>query len=105
MENNLESKLNVLKKGYLEKMKGLVLGFKDILNDFEQFDFNELYSKVHTISGTSGMYGFLDLSEKSTDFELYLKDIKNNNKDLVETELKEKLSEYIVNIEKVILEG
>lgn len=105
MNNNLEEKLKELKKGYMEKLKILVVTLKDLSDNLEQLDINDLYSKVHTISGTSGMYGLKELSDISTNFELYLKEIKNGNENLNKTELKEKLTEYINNIEIVVLEG
>ncbi len=105
MNNNLEEKLKELKKGYLEKLKILVVTLKDLSDNLEQLNIDDLYSKVHTVSGTSGMYGLKELSDISTNFELYLKEIKNGNKNLNKTELKEKLTEYINNIEIVVLEG
>ena len=105
MNNNLEEKLKELKKGYMEKLKSLVVSLKDLYDNFELFNIDELYSKVHTISGTSGMYGLKELSDISTEFEIYLKEIKNNNIDLDESELKQKLVAYTNSIERVVLEG
>ena len=100
---NLEDKLKELKKGYLKKLESLVLDFKFFLETIEQADINELYSKVHTISGTSGMYGLTELSEFSTEFELYLKENKDNIDTVNKIELREKLFQYIKEIEKIII--
>ena len=99
---NLEDKLKELKKWYLEKLEGLALSFKSLLKSVEKIDLDDLYSKVHTISGTSGMYGLNGLSDISTEFEIYLKTIKNNPKLIKKEELKEKLLQYTQSIEKVV---
>lgn len=105
MNNDLEIKLKELRRGYLAKLKPVIEGFSILLNKPEQLNVDELYSKVHTISGTSGMYNLKELSELSNDFELYLKNIKDNTCKLKENELKEWLEKYIKKIEKTILLG
>jgi len=104
MNNNLEEKLKELRKGYLNKIKDTFLDFKMLLNE-EPININEIYSKVHTISGTSGMYGLKDLSETSTEFEIYLKPIKENLNFANINELKDKFSIYLNDIEKILLNG
>lgn len=100
MNESLEDKLKELRKGYLKKLEDLLVGFK-VLSNAEKIDIVELYSKVHTISGTSGMYGLQELSNISTDFEVYLKEVKENIDFLNQEELKKKLLGYIAGIEKL----
>ena len=104
MNNDLEEKLKELRKGYLNKIKGTILDFK-VLSDEEPININEVYSKVHTISGTSGMYGLKDLSSTSTEFEIYLKPLKENQNSINTEELKDKFSIYLKDIEKILSGG
>lgn len=105
MDNNLESKLKELKKGYLKKLETLLPSFMDMLEATDKIDLTELYSKVHTISGTSGMYGLKELSDISNEFEIHLKGVKDNKGLVDEQELKERLNPYIESIKKAILNG
>lgn len=104
MDNNLESKLKELKKSYLKKLEDIILGFKTLLND-KEINIGELYKKVHTISGTSGMYGLKEISDISTEFEFYLKPLKENISVINEDELKNKILNFINDIEKIALTG
>ena len=72
MNKDFEQKLIELRKGYIKKLKDLPSSFIDLSHE-EPININEIYLKVHTISGTSGMYGLSDLSNASTEFEIYLK--------------------------------
>ena len=105
MNDNLQNKLNELKKGYVEKLKSSVINLQELLNNIEALNIEELYGNVHKISGTSGMYGFNELSSLSTEFELYLKEIKNGDGSFVQSELNDKLTQYIISIKNVIMEG
>lgn len=104
MNNELVEKLIELRKGYLNKLKEAFPDFKVLLNN-DSINIQELYSKVHTISGTSGMYGLKDLSNASTEFEIYLKPFKENPNTVNIEELKNKLKIYLSDIEKMLLEG
>ena len=102
MDNTLEDKLKEFKKGYLKKLETIVENLKKLQNDVK-LNLDELYSTVHTSSGTSGMYGLKNLSDLSTEFEVYLKEIRNDKTSINEQELQEKLENYVGNIEKTIL--
>jgi len=104
MKNELENKLKELCKGYLNKLKGIFLDFS-VLIDEEPINIQEVYSKVHTISGTSGMYGLSDLSNTSTEFEIYLKPLKENPESINAKELKNKFSIYLKDIEQILSRG
>jgi len=101
--DSLSLKINELKTGYLKKMETILSDLKLIISE-NKIDIDELYMRVHTISGTSGMYGLGDLSSVSTEFEIYLKTLKENansdTKDLIT-----KLSDYTVYIEKLVIAG
>jgi hypothetical protein len=101
VNNNLEEKLKELKIGYLKKL-GIVLSeLKTLLAD-DKIVIEDLYSKIHTISGTSGMYGISELSNASTEFEFYLKPLKENPDSANINELRSKFSDYIDFLEKTI---
>lgn len=101
MNNDLAEKLKELRNGYLNKLKESYPGIKALMDE-EPINIQEIYSKIHTISGTSGMYGIQDLSEASTEFEFYLKPIKENPNSIKINEFKEKFSNYLNELQKVI---
>lgn len=104
MDNDLQDRLRVLKLGYIKKLQGILPEFKVLSEKISVSIIDEIYMKVHTISGTSGMYGLNELSSLSTDFELYLKKIKNDENSYDEQLLKNLLNSYIENI-KHLIEG
>lgn len=101
MDNSLEEKIKELRKGYVIKLKDIISGLKILLTN-EKIDIEEIYSKVHTISGTSGMYGLNDVSNISTEFEIYLKNLRNDNSLINELELHEMLLKYIESIDDIL---
>lgn len=102
MDKNFEEKFKELQKGYLNKLRENFSNFKVLLYE-NPINVQEVYSRVHTISGTSGMYGMYVLSDISTDFEIYLKPIKENPNSLNTEEFKNKFANYLDSIEKIIL--
>lgn len=103
MDKNLEDKLNEFKRGYLKKLEGVLLDFQIMLKS-DQIDVKDLYIKVHTISGTCGMYGLSVLSKLSNEFEEYLKPIKEEAGDINfnQEELKNKFLKYVDSIEEIL---
>lgn len=101
MDKNFERKLNELKKGYSNKLKESYPSFKDLLDE-NPLNVQEIYSRVHSISGTSGMYGLNELSNLSTEFEFYLKSIKENFDSINIEELKIKLSKYLEDLNNLL---
>jgi len=104
MDNNLEEKLKELRKGYIIKLKDVLLSINNLVYN-EEINIEELYSKIHTISGTSGMYGLVDVSNASTEFEIYLNKIKSDINSINKIDLKERLYEFIKNLENLINKG
>ena len=104
MDNNLENKLNELKKAYIQKLGDVLPIFEKVLADLPKINLDELYSQIHKISGTSGMYGFKELSQFSSEFEFKLKEMKKNDNINVEL-INEKLSKYKFIIENLLKEG
>jgi len=104
MNNNLEIKLKELKMGYLKKLESMVLSFKALLSD-KDINIEELYQKVHTISGTAGMYGLSKLSGDSTEFEIYLKEIRGNSNSAEKNEVEARLLKYIEALEDTVGKG
>lgn len=104
MNNSLEEKIKELRQGYVNKLRETFPELKDLLYQ-EPINILDIYSKVHTIAGTSGMYGLQYLSELSTKFEFYLKPLKENIVPINTDEFKIKFSEYLDSIEKIILVG
>lgn len=102
MDKNFEEKFIELQKGYLNKLRENFPSFKALLNE-EPINLQEIYSRVHTISGTSGMYGLSDVSNISTDFEFYLKPLKENPNLVKIEELKNRFLNYLDSIEIVLV--
>lgn len=104
MNNSFEDKLKELKKGYINKLKDTLLLLKNILND-KNINIVDIYSRIHTISGTSGMYGLNNISEISTEFEIYLKPLKEDPDSINSKELENKFSDYINSLDKILSVG
>lgn len=102
MDNNLQEQLKLLKIGYIKKLEVMIPEFVILSETFNLSIIDEIYLKVHTISGTSGMYGLNELSNLSTNFELYLKKIKNDSNCYDENIFKNMLIEYIEYIVNII---
>lgn len=102
MDKAFEEKFKELQAGYLNKLKENLPSFRALLND-NPLNIKEIYSRVHTISGTAGMYEMSDLSITSIDFEVYLKPIKEDPHSANMEELKNKFSNYLDKIEKIIV--
>lgn len=102
MNKEFEEKFKELQKGYLNKLKENMQGFKALLHE-TPFNFQEIYSRVHTISGTSGMYEMPDLSNISIEFEIYIKPIKENPDSADIEEFKTRFSNYLDSIEKLLV--
>jgi len=105
MNNSLQEKLLLLKRGYIKKLETMIPEFESLAGKISVSTLDEIYVKVHTISGTSGMYGLTDLSDFSTDFELYLKEIKGDINLYDGDVLKDKLLSYIKKIEEIVFTG
>lgn len=101
MNNSLEDKIKELKVGYLKKLEDVLAELIALLNA-EKINVDELYSKIHTIAGTSGMYGLHELSNISTDFELYLKEVKADVDSVNEDALRTKFSKYLLNLRDIL---
>lgn len=101
MNNSLEDKIKELKVGYLKKLEDVLAELITLLNA-EKINVDVLYSKIHTIAGTSGMYGLNELSNISTDFEVYLKEIKADIDSVDEGALRTKFSTYLLNLRDIL---
>lgn len=102
MDKIFAEKFKELQAGYLNKLKENFSSFKALLNE-NPLNIKEIYSRVHTISGTAGMYEMSDLSTTSIEFEVYLKPIKEDPHCVNAEELKNKFSNYLDKIEKMIV--
>lgn len=101
MENSLEYKINKFKEGYLIKLRENINIFEDFICCINDINVETLYSEVHKISGTAGMYGLKELSEFSTEFELYLIDVKKEILEVDKNDLKTKLIQYVEKIKNI----
>lgn len=79
MSENLQDKLKILAKAYINKLENHAVELSELAEQ-NNFDIDKIYSTIHTIVGTSGMYGFSRISELSTSLELYIKSIKDDSR-------------------------
>jgi len=93
----INAKLEVLKKAYSQKIKSHIEDLKTFLA--EGFQPEDIYSIIHSISGTSGMFGMSEVSALATDFEFFLKELKNKPKGTDQNILNEKLEKFIRDLE------
>lgn len=105
MNINLQEELRELKIEYLKKLEKMIPDFWIIYKETNPTNIDNLYLKVHSISGTSGMYGLSELSEVSTQFEIYLQELKSDINLINEIELKERLFKYIKEIKNIAAKG
>lgn len=104
LPDGLNDKIDEFRKAYLKKLEDVIAGLKYFL-DNEKNNIDEIYSKVHQISGTCGMYGLRELSSISTELEFYLKKLKNDNGIMIESELHEIFLKYIKDVETILKRG
>jgi chemotaxis protein histidine kinase CheA len=98
--NDFQEKLNILKQGYLNKLRSEFEAFSALLT--VDVGVEDIYSRVHKISGTGGMYGLKELSEISTVFEVYLKEKRENPESINQEELYQKFSQYLTELKNQI---
>lgn len=104
-EANLHDKLKELKKGYLKKLESHCKDFEELAGTLSCDNVEELYKKVHTISGTAGMYGLKELSEFSTEFEMYLKTLREGFNISEKSILEENFQKYLDKLKETITTG
>lgn len=97
---DLKNKLNELKQAYLKSMEGKLFELKELAA--KEADVNEVYPLVHKIAGTSGIYGLSGLSNLSNEFEIYLKELRNDNSLIDKEEFYQRFGNYINSVERII---
>ena len=76
ISEQFEDSLNKLKAVYRVKLKEEIPYFKNILEEpFTKELLEDLRMKVHKLSGSAGMYGFLELSTIMHEFDIQLQEI------------------------------
>lgn len=76
ISEQFENSLNKLKAVYRVKLKEEIPYFKNILEEpFTKELLEDLRMKVHKLSGSAGMYGFLELSTIMHEFDIQLQEI------------------------------
>lgn len=76
ISKQFEDSLNKLKAVYRVKLKEEIPYFKNILEEpFTKELLEDLRMKVHKLSGSAGMYGFLELSTITHEFDIQLQEI------------------------------
>ena len=76
ISEQFEGSLNKLKAVYRVKLKEEIPYFKNILEEpFTKELLEDLRMKVHKLSGSAGMYGFLELSTITHEFDIQLQEI------------------------------
>lgn len=76
----IEEKLAALKKIYAanlpEKIKTINFLWSNLKNSFSKSSFEEFHRAVHSLEGSSGTYGYLQLGLACRDLNVYLEQLK-----------------------------
>ncbi|MFH0703226.1 MAG: Hpt domain-containing protein [bacterium] len=81
MNEEFQEQFNLLRKSYADKIPSRILRIKIIEKELLKNNWNdetlikELYQLVHSLAGSSAMFGFLALSDTAHELELFLKSI------------------------------
>lgn len=104
MVNKLEEKLGLLKKQYIAKLPSVIHGIKVLWNSlcdhWDNVQICELHRQVHSISGTSGIYGLTNISQTSRDLERFLNQFLENP--LVDRIQKQDVQHLLMELEKSV---
>ncbi|MDD3013932.1 MAG: hypothetical protein PHC34_09550 [Candidatus Gastranaerophilales bacterium] len=77
LSEEFQSKFELLKQGYIDKLPQLINELSITVNQFLQNPTEEAvkkaYTVVHNLSGSSGLYGYSDISVKSKEFDKVIK--------------------------------
>jgi chemotaxis protein histidine kinase CheA len=76
------NQFEILKKNYRDKLPQTIDDLAISMNNFnldpDIETLKKLYVQIHNLSGSSGMYGFSEITVKSRDFELLIKPFVEN---------------------------
>jgi len=77
LPEEFQSKFKLLKQEYIDKLPQMISELSIAINDFLQDPTEEsikkAYTVVHNLSGSSGLYGYSDISKKSKEFDKIIK--------------------------------
>jgi chemotaxis protein histidine kinase CheA len=102
-----QSKFELLKLEYIKKLPQMVKELSLIVNEFFQNPTEEsiknAYKAVHNLSGSSGIYGYSDISKKSKKFNKMIKPFLEETRLPTEeniTLVKQEFNEYLNFLQK-----
>ncbi len=79
--NEIKKKLDALFLSYStklpDKLHSIELLWKEQNNSFDTINFQNFHREVHSLCGSAGTYGYLELSKTARQMEIFLKDILN----------------------------
>lgn len=105
MINPKQDKIQQLKENYLVRLPGIVDDIKGhwlSVQADRDVDLNEMIRLVHSLVGTSGTYGFMDLSYRAKELEILLQTLQQdmNSVDQVNNQILDLIAAFHSLIEK-----
>jgi chemotaxis protein histidine kinase CheA len=88
-----------------EKIASLNAEWDDLLKKWDNEKIDSFYKLVHKLSGSSGSYGYPEISEATRELEIYLKELIHNKISITDKEMREieiKLESIKTVINKII---
>lgn len=99
MDNKVQQKLQdlfvIYTKNLPNKIHMITIQWQELLSHFDKIKFQHFHRDVHSLCGSSGTYGYIELSKAARKLEIYLKNLLNadalsgENKDQINTLLQE----------------
>jgi len=78
MDNNTQDKLQALMTAYADKLPGkiqeLQLAWQDLQTKYDKEKLMEFHREAHTLCGSAGTYGYIELSQVVRELSNYLRD-------------------------------
>ena len=107
--DSVMDKYNELLKGFASKLKDRIIDIENAANDLFDNGYTPekmelLHRLVHSLTGTSAMFGLAKVSEASFNAEIYLKPFAKENKTFDNTVDSSEIKNRLINLKETISE-
>lgn len=105
MDDKVQKKLDQLIKLYSKNLPDKILAIETLWNQLLQhWDlvlFHDFHREVHSLCGSSGTYGYIELSKAARQMEIFIKTILND--ELMNSEKQEIITSYLNQLKSVLV--
>lgn len=94
------------KKKLPDKMKTIKLQWDELQKEWGNEKIESLFKSIHMLNGSSGSYGYPEISEVAKELEIYLKELFQHHQSFSENHIREiqvKLEKINIVINKILL--